>query len=171
MIFRLSQKLSKKIKSDKLLDLPMGENPLTDWSGHLFTVGRVQYIILTNTASLYSCLLRGKGITNDVTFINRGLERIRELTTNDGLQHVYEEFIAPECGTVRYAKALNRSVTGSMNDHIRAAKYLMIDHRSSEEIENCLNETPMSAISGPDGRNYGFPKEVFTVLADSMSEK
>jgi hypothetical protein len=33
--------------------MPLDENPYADWSCHLFTADRTQYIILSNTASLY----------------------------------------------------------------------------------------------------------------------
>jgi hypothetical protein len=40
MIFRLSQKLNAKIKAGVLRALPLHENPLADWSAHLFVAGR-----------------------------------------------------------------------------------------------------------------------------------
>ena len=36
MIFRLSQKLNAKIKAGTLRALALHENPLADWSAHLF---------------------------------------------------------------------------------------------------------------------------------------
>lgn len=63
MIFRLSQRLARKLKIDGLRSLPLNENPFADWSAHLFTIARTQYIIVVNTKSLYSVLLYGKPIT------------------------------------------------------------------------------------------------------------
>ena len=54
MIFRLSQKLNDKIKAGPLPVLPLDDNPLADWSAHLFLADRMQYILLSNTKSLYS---------------------------------------------------------------------------------------------------------------------
>ncbi|HEY7155332.1 MAG TPA: hypothetical protein VH575_15320 [Gemmataceae bacterium] len=54
MIFRVSQKLNAKIKAGALRALPLHENPLADWSAHLFVAGRTQYVLLSNTRSLYS---------------------------------------------------------------------------------------------------------------------
>ena len=73
MILRLSQKLNTKIKAGKLAEMPLDKNPYADWSCHLFTADRSQYIILMNTASLYSCVMYGRGISNDSTFIARNL--------------------------------------------------------------------------------------------------
>ena len=84
MIFRLSEKLNTKIKAGKLTDMPLDETPYADWSCHLFTADRTQYIILSNTKSLYSCVMYGKGITNDGVFIERALSTIREFMADDG---------------------------------------------------------------------------------------
>jgi len=54
MIFRLSQKLATKLKEGSLPEVPLDENPYADWSAHLFTADRAQYIIVTNTRALYS---------------------------------------------------------------------------------------------------------------------
>lgn len=116
MILRLSQKLNTKIKAGKLSEKPLDENPYADWSCQQFTADRTQYIIMSNTASLYSCVMYGKGITDDSRFIERTLSTIREFMEDDGQAFAYQWFIAPSSGTVTFAKALNRSVTGSMND-------------------------------------------------------
>src|SRR5450755_1309087 len=98
MIFRLSQKLNTKIKAGTLPTLPLNENPLADWSAHLFVAGRTQYILLSNTKSLYSTVLYGKGITNDGQFIDRALTSLREFMACDGLESAYRRFIVPACG-------------------------------------------------------------------------
>ncbi len=113
MIVRLSQKLAKKLKAAATDTLPLDENPYADWSAHLFTAGRTQYIIVTNTKSLYSVVMFGKGITNDSRFIERALSNIREFMEDDGQEFVYRRFIAPASGTIRFGKALNRSVQES----------------------------------------------------------
>jgi len=115
---RLSQKLAKKIKEAPTQSLPPDPNPFADWSGHLFTAERTQYIILTNTPSLYSLVMYGKGITDDSLFIDRALSAMREFMVDDGVEFVYRRLIAPASGTVRFSKALNRAVTGSMNDMV-----------------------------------------------------
>ena len=118
MIFRLTQKLSTKIKAGRLSESPLDENPYADWSCHVFTAGRTHYIIVSNTASLYSCVMYGKGITDDSRFTERTLSTIREFMDDDGQAFAYQRFIAPATGTgtVSFAKALNRSVTGSLNE-------------------------------------------------------
>ena len=54
MLFRITQKLNKKIDAGPLPTVPLDESPWGDWSARLFTADRTQYIMLTNTTSLYS---------------------------------------------------------------------------------------------------------------------
>src|ERR1700686_4727998 len=127
MIFRLSQKLNAKIKAGTLGAVPLHENPFADWSAGLFLVGRTQYILLSNTNSLYSTVLPGKGITDEESFIDCALSSIREFMDADGQEGVYERLVAPVSGSVRFAKALNRSVTGSMNDMTKHAAFWLAE--------------------------------------------
>lgn len=73
MIIRLTQKLVKKIKVAPTTVESRTENPFTDWTANLFTVGRAQYIILTHSASLYSVVFPGRGINDSGKFIKHVL--------------------------------------------------------------------------------------------------
>lgn len=171
MIIRLSQKLAKKIKVGALDTVPLDGNLYADWSAHIFTADRTQYILLANTKSLYSCVTYGKGITNESKFTERALSTIREFMQDDGQQFAHRKFIAPASGTIQFAKALSRSVTGSMNDHVHAAKFMLADDMAPSEIGYRLNETPMSALVDSEGRKYGYPEEVFKRLVESLDDK
>jgi hypothetical protein len=161
MIFRLSQKLQSKIKAGALSTKPLAANLYADWSSHVFTADRAQYILLTNTRSLYSCVLHGRGITDDDAFIKRAFAVIREFLEDDGQSFVYTKFIAPESGVISFAKALDRSVTGSMNDLIQCAKVWLVEEELSPfDVGFKLNDMPMSAL------RYAKPRETFKSLAD-----
>jgi hypothetical protein len=97
MIFRLSQKLNAniKIKAGTLRALALHENPLADWSAHLLVAGRTQYLLVSNTRSLYSTVMYGKGVTTDSHFIERALGSIREFMEADGQAFAYCRFIVP----------------------------------------------------------------------------
>ena len=169
MIVRLSQKLAKKLKTAATDALPLDGNSYADWSAHLFTAGRTQYIILTNTKSLYSVVMCGRGITNDSQFIERALSDIREFMEDDGQEFVYRRFIAPASGTIRFGKALNRSVIGSMNDMIyHAQMWLTEGDLSPHDTSFKLNDIPMSALGKP--RGYQKPREAFKLLAGGSDE-
>ncbi len=169
MIFRLSQKLNAKIKAGTLGSLPMHENPYADWSAHLFVADRAQYIILSNTKSLYSNVLYGKGITNDSHFIMRALSSIREFMEADGQEFAYHRFIVPASGSVRFAKALDRSVTGSMKDQINhATAWLTEGDISPFDVGFKLSDILLSALARSESFPCGKPQEAFKALMSSV---
>ncbi len=160
MVIRLSQKLSKKIDETPTKIAPLDENPMADWSGHLFSADRTQYLILTNTASLYSAVLYGRGVTDGGRLIERGLAAVRDVMVDDGLGFIYLRLVAPSAARVLFSKTLNRSVTGSMNDLINCAKvWLTEEELSPYDASFKLNEMPMSAIK------YANPKEALLKLS------
>ena len=164
MIFRLSQKLNTKIKAGILEAMPLDDNLYADWSCHLFTADRTQYVILSNTKSLYSCVMYGRGLMNDRIFVARVLTSIREFMEDDGQAFVHQRFVVPASGTICFAKALNRSVTGSMNDLINNAKaWLEENDVSPHDVGFKLNEVLLSALA--TDRAYGRPSESFKKLA------
>lgn len=164
MILRLSQKLAMKIKAGALPARPMHDNPFADWSAHLFLAGRTQYIIVSNTKSLYSTVFFGKGISNESHFIECALSSIREFMTQDGHEAAYRKHIVPATGIVYFAKAFDRTVTGSMNEQILHAKYLLVDGDMSPfEVGFQLNENLLSALGSKPG-NYDKPKDVFKAM-------
>ena len=171
MIFRLSQKLAKKVKVGKLPEMPLAENPYADWSCHVFTANRTQHIILSNTASMYSCVMFGKGITDDSRFIDRALTTIREFMEDDGEQFAYRKFVKPEGETISFARPLNRSVTGSMNELIMAAEmYLIEDEMAPHDVGFKLNGLLLSILKDGEGRKYGEPKDAFKRLPSNPAK-
>lgn len=147
MIIRLSQKLGRKIGVQPAQSLPLHSNPFADWSAHLFTAERAQYIILTNTTSLYSVMTFGRGITNDGKFLGRMIGVLGEFLRDDGFNFIWERLISPETTSVHFSKNYNRSVTGSMNEMIQCAKYLLIEREMSPfDVSSDLNGMPMSMI-------------------------
>ena len=110
----------------------------------------------------------GKGITNDSHFIERALESIREFMEADGQEFVYHRFIVTATGSVRFAKALDRSVTGSMNDLTKHATYWLAQGDISPfDVGFRLNAIPMSALAR-SGTPYGIPKKAFKALVSGF---
>lgn len=159
MNIRVSGKLGEKIGFTPEQEIPMHDNPYLDWSAHLFRAPRKQYILLTNTASLYSIVMRGKGITHEGEFIKRGIRLLEDLLEEDGFELIFKRIIAPNLGEYHICKALNRTVIGSMNDLVRLAKSRLEDGETSPyETARKLNETPFSYL------DFQFPKEAFHTL-------
>ena len=171
MIFRLSQKLATKLKEGNLPSLPLDENPYADWSAHLFTVARVQYIIVANTKSMYSVVFYGKGITDYSEFISRVLSALGEFMEDDGQSFVYQRLIAPATASVKFAKALDRSTVGSINELVKFATfYLEDDETPPHDLGFKLNDILLSALASEKG-GYGKPKEAFRALAEGLKVK
>jgi hypothetical protein len=163
MLFRLSLKLQTKLKITSLSAAPLDPTPYWDWTGHVFTLNRAQYVIVTNTASLYSCMMHGAGLTNDHALITRAMGALRDTMEDDGLSFAFLKFIAPGTESIHFAKALNRSVTGSMNDMIHCGKYMLNEELSPFDVGFRLNDMPMSALK------YGKPREAFKALFDGIA--
>jgi hypothetical protein len=173
MIFRLSQKMNTKIKVGTVRALPLHENRFADWSAGLFDADRTQYIILSNTKSLYSVVMFGEGITNDTHFIERALSKIREFMDADGQEFVYHRFILPASASIRFAKALDRSVTGSMNDLMNHARaWLVKGDISPFEVGFRLNAILLSALARSKSFPYDKPRDAFkAMLGDTESSE
>ena len=84
---------------------------------------------------------------------------------SDGQAFVYHRFISPSSATVRFAKALNRSVTGSMNELTRFAEYWLTNEEiSPHDVSFRLNDVLLSAIAPTKSDVYGKPREAFKAM-------
>jgi hypothetical protein len=169
LILRISHKLNAKIKAGPLPQQCPDENPFADWSAHLFVADRTQYILLSNTKSLYSTVMYARGITDDGRFIERALSSLRELMEDDGQAFVYHRFVAPASGTVRFARALDRTVTGCMNELIVHATALLVGGELSPfDVGSRLNEVLLSALAESQAEKYGTPRRAFKAMASEI---
>ena len=159
MIIRTTAKLGKKIGYKPAEILPLDANPFVDWTADLFIADRTQYIIITNTASLYSMAMYGRGITDDSVFLQRALRYIIDTLHHDGFGFIADRLIAPNTMKISFSKSLNRAVTGSMNELIFEAKYRLENQNISPyELSLRLNEMPLSYIDRKS------PREAFSKL-------
>jgi hypothetical protein len=164
MILRLSRRLSTKIKVGALPAAPLDDDPYADWSARLFTAERTRSILLSHTSSLYSVVMFGRGITHDRLLIGRASDSLREFMDYDGLELMYLNFIAPTTASVRFHKALNRSVTGSMNQLEERAKSYLESEWSPMDVGFKLNEMLLSSIGTRDTGGYGTPRDALRRL-------
>ncbi|MFA7405395.1 MAG: hypothetical protein WC007_15485 [Pelobacteraceae bacterium] len=147
MIIRLTQKLAAKLGESPTNALPRDPDIFSDWTGHLFTANRTQYVILVNSATLYTVLMYGRGITDGGIFIDRLLSTLRDYMTDDDLPFLFHRFIVPRSATVSFSKTGDRSLLGSINDHVAIAKsYLIEMDESPFTVAGSLNSTPMKYL-------------------------
>ena len=173
MIFRLTLKLAKKIGIAPLPAIPFDENrnPILDWNANLFTVQRTQYIIMTNTASLYSLILHGRGITNEKQFVREALSCMEEFMTLDANEIMYDNFIEAESKIMYFSKIIDRRILGSMNDLIfQAMVCLNKGQKSPFDVSFMLNKTPMSYLNHSNPK-IEFRKLYFTEDGDTPGNK
>ena len=87
----------------------------------------------------------------------------------DGLLPAYMQRIVPATGTVFFAKALNRSVTGNMNEMVAEAKCAGLEDGTVSPFDAGmkLNDLLRSTLTGPDGQPYDKPREAMKRLFDS----
>jgi hypothetical protein len=156
MIIRLTQQLEDKIGVKAATYIPSHLNPYLDWTGDAFAAGKESYIILTNTPSLYSMLMQGRGVVNEGIFINQALHGLRELMSRDDAGFIYQRLIAPDAKLVRYSRAADKTVLSAMNDIAHQAKHWIEQERLSLlEISGRLNESAALAPNRPS------PSEAF----------
>ena len=156
MIFRLTQKMAKKIKETPQRDCPMDLNPYIDWSVHLFIAQRAHYIIITNSTSLYSIILHGRGITDDASFIDHVMSEMTNFMCQDGYEFQFRRLIVPNATESLFVKLSDRRVMGSMNDLVRMAKWHLIEGQVSPfDAAEKINKSPMSYL------DYDHPKRAF----------
>ncbi|HUZ18541.1 MAG TPA: hypothetical protein VMV68_09140 [Spirochaetia bacterium] len=74
----------------------MHENPFADWSATLFLADRTQYVLVTNTTSLYSVVMFGRGITGDSELIKRAVSHLGESMQDDGYHFLRERAFLSE---------------------------------------------------------------------------
>lgn len=136
-------------------------------AGLVSLVDRTHYVIPSNTKSLYSTAIYGKGITDDGRFIERALSRLREFMGRDGQGFVYGDFIAPVSATVHLAGTLDRTVTGSVNDLINHATDMLAEGELLiDGVGFKLNDVLLSALARSKARKSGKPREAFKGLCE-----
>jgi len=138
---------------------------LGDWYANLFNVGRQQFAMFTSDRSLLTVVLPVKEMKPlPVTLTDRLRWLLRELKIPTAL--INEEL--NQMRTCAVTKTANRSVLGSMNDHIFAVKIFLSESPplGFAEIHRRLSEVPLKAIG------YRFPRDVaFDLLESPNAQK
>ncbi|VTT97572.1 Uncharacterized protein OS=Pelobacter carbinolicus (strain DSM 2380 / Gra Bd 1) GN=Pcar_1474 PE=4 SV=1 [Gemmataceae bacterium] len=169
MILRLPLKLNARIGGGTVGAMAPHANPLLDWSVRAFEAGRNEYVLLSNTRSLYSAVLDGVANENAARFAERVVGLIRAILEGAGHGTLVGHRDEPAIGWVQFAKALDRSVTGSMNELVAYAEMLLAGgDLSVPEVGVRLNDLLLSALAGGADK-YGTPRGAFAALVAGES--
>ncbi|MDD4050581.1 MAG: hypothetical protein PHR28_01605 [candidate division Zixibacteria bacterium] len=161
MILRVTQKLARKIKVAPASCLDPDPEPYGDWTANLFVAARRQYIIISNTRSLFTVLTFGREITDKDEFINRFLMVLELFLTRQRLEPIYFGRIAPASETIVFSKTGDKRVLGSMNDLvIEARTAIAYRGRSLFDAAAGMNDMPMGMLK------YHFPRKEFLALLE-----
>ena len=122
MILHLTDSLAKKLGEPCLPAGRVGRDKFGDWSACLFTADRTQYILFSNTATLYSMVTYGRGVTDGKRLIHDLIDTMRDVTKHDGLEAVYDTRIASGFNRFYFTQTLSGAVAGVKRaDFIREA--------------------------------------------------
>jgi len=164
-IIRFSQKLAAKIHETDLQPAPAAQNPYLDWHAHLFTARRAQYIIMSNSNSLFSAVIHGAGITHFNAFLNSMSDMLKEILHELNTGMIYQRIIAPGFANIKIAKKQDKKVIGAMNDMIFFAKLVLNEEEISPYDLSLKLNNYMIRIQG----EHGVPRKVF--LGMKMEER
>jgi len=163
LIFRITQKLAKKIKIVPVTALPPHGSPFLDWTANLIMVSRWQCILLTNSRCLYSVVLPGKGVSNEKAFVEASVKALYQYMALDGCENIFNAHIASDVRTATFCKASDRRVLGSMNDFAFHTRVYLLEMGLPVPLVNVrLNDMPMSMLE----RTY--PKKALLALAGQL---
>jgi len=149
MILHLTDRLAKKLGETYLPAGRVGRDKFNDWSACLFTSDRTQYILFSNTATLYFVVSYGRGVTDGNRLIHDLIDSMRDVTKHDGLEAVYDTRIVPGLNTFSFTGALEGAVAGALSELISVAKlHLAGGEISPYDVSFVLNDVPLSYLKG-----------------------
>jgi len=142
MVLRATTKFAERLKIQSLEKYDGKVSAFDEWYAHVFIAERIQYILLTNAYSLYSCVFPAKGVTNLRTFADVSYYWLTETMRKDGCGELVNRFIAQGDEVTAVYATNNRGVLGSMNDMVSQTKFFIYNLQlPQEEISSRLNGT------------------------------
>lgn len=132
------------------IEPPAGMQPVpsrtADWCAHSFTFRRRRWLAFCNTASLYPVFAHAQGVNDGETLARRlaGMA-IQVLRQND--HAVQATRLEGEMDAIQWAPIPDRTVLGSMNDHVAVARSWLADPGlTPATLSRELGQMPMSAL-------------------------
>ena len=115
MVFRLTKKLSEKLHLGKLARTETPEDGST-WHANLFRASGVQYIVLTESLTLYSLLISGRGIVDGAAFARIARQIVGAKFEEERWSHLLGNRVAFDTEEPIFLAAQDRSVIASINE-------------------------------------------------------
>ena len=159
MIIRFTDKLAKKLKLGPITKIDGHPNPYLEWYANYFTANRVQYILVTNAASLLTIVMYGRGISDYDLFQEQFISQFGDYLKEIDCELIFDRIIIPDMGATILSKNIDKSVTGSMTRMIYFFKLkLEANDMSPWDLTEYINTTNFNAI------DFQEPVEAFKTL-------
>jgi hypothetical protein len=162
MIIRLSQKMADKIHLTGLQPLPAQRDLLADWYGHLFVFDRSQYVIVINSATIFTVAFPGKGINTLDKFMKQFDAALEKICGDIMATRLYRKIVASAESSTQTAEAVDKHVTGCMNEQILMAAAIL-----QQGNVNCLNLAKRLNENLQPHLHYLRPREAFLGLEET----
>ncbi|MFC1621587.1 DUF6933 domain-containing protein [Candidatus Omnitrophota bacterium] len=148
MIICCTAKLQKEIgltNFDLAKDIS-DKSTLGEWYANLFYFDRRKHVIFINARTLFTFIafdVKKPEIKNLGKLFRIGLGKT---LLEENFEGALIQRLVNECQGIQFTKTHNRSVLGVMNDHVRHAKYMLMDETGMWNLSNIikqLNRTPL----------------------------
>jgi len=151
MHLHLTKKLARKLHVAELPEPAATHGGLTCWYSNVFSAYRRQYIIATNSDSLFSVVFFGTGITSYQKYVTKFQQMLPAYLQRLGLDLRYEAAVGPKTQPT-FWKTANRSVLSSMNNNVTVCKWLL--DKADYPPDRLADRVNSTLCRGP---NYIFP--------------
>lgn len=150
MVFRLTNKLFKRIREKPPNEIVEETNPFLDWAADHFTVDGYRFIIVTNCASVLSWVFPAKGINDSNGFVKAANRAMETCLREYGFHFQWERMIVPSLVSVHLRKVADPSMSGVLTDLVRHAKYYLSNpNMTPHQASLLLNEMPQCSRKEP----------------------
>ncbi len=147
LILRPTQKLAKRLRYTLTPTDQSSTTRLGDWYGNIYQIGRTQLILCVSERSRLPVIVPAKDGKNFPNRLNDILRALLQSIVPDA-QLIDTEMV--EMQEVIYAKSVNRSVLGTMNDYGHALNFYDLNPPSPTgyyDLSLLLAEVPSGALN------------------------
>ena len=138
------------------------ERPYADWCVHAFSAGRRPWVLVANTASLFSVVMTGRGIDGDGELTRSVLTALRDYLHGSDRAFFFDRFVEPEAASAAFAPIGRAALQDAMKELASHARWFMTrSDLSAFETADRVNRTPLAFLRGRT------PGEVFPELVGS----
>ncbi|SDR80329.1 hypothetical protein [Opitutus sp. GAS368] len=149
LTIRPTQMLARRLGIGVPAAAPVVTNRVADWYAHEFRVARQRYLLFCNTASVYPVVMMAGGVTDGLSLAERLMGGLQTCLRGGELEAQFQRRILIERPVIQWAPIPGKSVLGSINELVFAAKLgLESQDYGPAGLSRWLAETPMKILGG-----------------------